>query len=266
MFSGWKKEDKDVLNQVVCRALDLKIQSTQLDIKSNEFCGVFVDTRPRAVGLIEEFAAFKSFKACSAANYPIFAFLNENYAHDFLNEKLIQDWRITVIPTKNLDCSKNLIEYSDFMLRKLPFLVPQEFKKAIFFQSDGFLTQFGWEDFVNNNIYYFLGAPTRHISSVVFPNRPHLNNKGIINMNGGFSFRRLDIMRELSLEYSSFNCYEYGREDFAPPPEDLWYHYCLNLKYPQYYPSLEDAALFSQDPLRSIGDISKSYGFHSCQT
>lgn len=261
MFSKWKSEDKNVLNQVVCRALDLKVTEKEV---SDDFCGVYVDTRPRAVGLVEEFAALKSFKLFSKYNYPLFVFLNENYSREFLNEKLIKDWRITVIPIRNLDCSKNLIEYSDFMVRELPFLIPEQFKKSIFLQADGFLLNFGYEELIEHYYPYFLGAPTRHLGSVIFPDRPDLSNKEIVNLNGGFSFRRLDKMRELSKKYSHLACYERGRADFAPPPEDQFFNYTLALEGVQS--NLEAASIFSQDPLRNFEDIKFTYGFHSCQT
>ncbi len=263
MFNNWSSENRAVLDSVVSRVLEMPLEKKKPEY--DDFCGVFVDGRERGIENIYEYSAFKSFKLFSKYNYPIFALINKNHTKDFLTTQLIKDYRITIIPIEPIVCIDSLKNYTDFMIKQIPFLIPEKFTKSIFFQADGYLLNNGYEDFLEYNYYHFLGAPNRHVASVVFPQNPEIQQNQIVNQNGGFSFRRLDTLRMLSKKYGNLVNYEFGRADFQAAPEDLFWNYTISLEYPNQLPNHEASSIFSQDPLKSFSDVNRSYGFHSCQ-
>ncbi len=48
MFSNWKSDNRAVLDEVVNRALNLPLDISK-KVKSDEYCGVFVDGRDREI-------------------------------------------------------------------------------------------------------------------------------------------------------------------------------------------------------------------------
>ena len=182
---------------------------------SDEFCGVFVDGRDRDIRSYEDYAAFKSFKLFSDKDYPILAFINKNVlASDrFLDKQTISDSRIFCFPIEPLN---SLDEYTSFCVKRLYNLIPNDFQRGLFFQPDGFLIKSGWESFIKEGNYEFLGAKWIHSPSVeTFVGGRWVNTLNFATRacNGGFSYRYIPRFKAVSEKYGNLKMREAGTEN-----------------------------------------------------
>jgi len=227
--------------------------------KSTEFAGVFVDGRNREINTLEDFASFHSFHVFSEYSYPIYVFVNN--INNFLNgeEDLIKKYNIIIkkIPVLSHD------EYSDFSIKDLYFLIPENIKHIITIHSDGMLMKGGYEKYVLNKKFAYIGSPWLHSPSIDILNSnnewlPFFKNTRI--GNGGFSYRNTDFCREASKRFSKFHLRERHTEN-KKPPEDLFFATIANHFFNS--PSVEEAKIFSIDPLDEKDYNNKaSFGFH----
>ncbi len=262
LFNHWEKSDWNVM-QYICKDIlnqELDIESKK---KSEEILFIYLDGRLRSYNFLEDWAAFKSTKLYSEYNYQTWAFLNENVI-DFLDKKTIKDYRITFIPIKPLN---SLTEYSKFIVNNLYNLIPNNFKYLCFYQSDGFLMRCGWEKYCIDNDFAFIGAHFQHNPAIEIVNNGKWEN--ILNFytygfNGGFSFRKLNIMKKFSELYGNLEQREMFTEN-KWPQEDLQTGYWVYGTEMAKMPTKNQACIFSKDPC-SLNMIKNraSFGFHRC--
>jgi Protein of unknown function (DUF5672) len=257
---------KTLENQSALLRICGEILTTPLAKKpqSNEFCAVFVDGRDREINCCEDYAAFYSFNIASQCNYPIFAFVanTENFLHN--NQSLINDLRINVIKINPL---KNLNEYSYFVINNV-FYHLGVCKYAITIQPDGFFTgKQGWEDYALSTKVPFLGARWLHHAFVIGKTQDNqwarFSNKSTCFCNGAFSFRDIDVMKNIASTYSHLTLAEYGDPNNTYPKEDLFFgHFLYNVEN-FTPPTIEQCNKFSLDPIDIQEFTNKeSFGFH----
>ena len=213
---------------------------------SNDFTFIFVDGREHNYTQIEYLAAFKSTKLFSNKNYKILAFVPNTT--NFLDNRVdLDNWRIEFI---KIDPIRSHNEYSDFCLKWFPWMVPNSCSNLIFFQSDGFLISPGFENHLFDKNYGFLGSPWLHRPNIEFLDNDNLWKRfttSIYQGNGGFSFRRLELMKQVSQLHNQHKFREYGTLDKSPP-EDLMNSVISTLGN-YNIPTIEEAQKFSQDPI-----------------
>ena len=154
-------------------------------------------------------------------------------------------------------------EYSDFCIKKLYFLIPENIKHIITIQSDGMFMKKGYENYVLNKKFAYIGSPWLHSPSIDILNSsdewiPFFKNTRI--GNGGLSYRNTDFCREASKHFSNLSLRERYTEN-KKPPEDLFFSTIANHFFSS--PSVEEATEFSIDPLDEYDYNNKtSFGFH----
>ena len=252
-----KKEEDQAFIKLVCN--DILQNDKNHTCKSDVFAGIFVEGRNREINNLEDFASFHSFYVFSEYSYPIYVFINNT--KNFLNnrEDLIKKYNIIInqIPTLSHD------EYSDFCIKKLYFLIPENIKHIITIQSDGMFMKKGYENYVLNKKFAYIGSPWLHSPSIDILNSsnewiPFFKDTRV--GNGGLSYRNTDFCRAASKQFSSLTLRERFTEN-KRPPEDLFFSTIANHFFKS--PSLEEARKFSIDPLDEHDYNNKtSFGFH----
>lgn len=259
-------KDQIVLGKICFDILNIKYQEKP---NSDDFCGIFLESRNRAVNSYEEYASMFSFKAFSQFNYPIFAFVNENIIKEnkFLDPEKVKEWRINLIPIQELATRK---DYAVFNYKFNVFNKLGGIDKCVTLHPDGFLIKEGWEEYVIKNDFDFIGAKWLHCPSIRSSNTT-INNEllkmsPVYGCNGGFSYRKASVMNAIINKFNqnSLNTlYENGRADKFPPPEDLFFNFFgwnLGLIKP---PTKEECDIFSLDPI-TLKEYNNqaSFGFH----
>lgn len=254
-------EDRLVMHRICSETLltqNLKKES------SDNFAAVFVEGRDRFVNSIEELAAIWSFKVFSKFNYPVYLLVNNDTNILGGDQEFLNCLRIKVIKIPELN---SLDAYSDFCIKNLyTKYLPPEIDNLLHIQSDGFLMKDGWEEFVLDNGFDYIGAHFRHfpaIKTIDDLGKPLFTEfKGRQIGNGGFSFRKLSKMKLISEKYSNYKMIERGTENKLPP-EDVFFSFFGFNDSTLKLPSLKDCDVFCQDPLTLSAFINKgSYGFH----
>ncbi len=242
-------EDKSVMGRI---CFDILNQEEEQKTESDEFCGVFIEGRDRPITSFEDFASFKAFFLFSQYSYPVFLFLNENVA-EVLTPELVKKYRINIVKIKPLE---NLFQYSDFCINQLFKLIPEKFENILTFQPDGFLIKPGWEKFVTDNNFSYIGAAWRHWGGVMVERNKewHVFNEKRTNMaNGAVSFRkRSKMLKATNLlkksHLKSEEIIEMGNADYKPALEDLFYSYFLFCVLGEKPPTVEQCNQFVTDP------------------
>lgn len=247
--------------RLVCN--DIFSQPLQDKPYNEDFAFVFVDGRPDMnFDTLEHHTMFHSCRLFSQFRYPIFCFVNniENL-YKFIS---LLDFDLKIIP---IDPINSLEEYTNFCVKKLYNLIPDNIKHVITMQSDGFLLKNEWETYILENNWDYISSPWRHTPSI----EEFRNNSWqpffypVIVGNGGFSCRRLSLCKL----YSKYFKDRLLREKFAAnnkiPPEDLFYSVLFNHNLQDAkIPTPTQAEIFSIDPLtpKIYNSNNKPFGFH----
>lgn len=240
---------------------DTLIEDITPKIKSELFCGIYIDGRNREINSVEDFAALHSFKTFSEYDYP-YLVLSPNSNNLFNNDSKYKQIHHIEIPECNSHES-----YSQFVIKNIWNFIPKHFKRLLFVQSDGFLIKRGWEQYVLDTKVDYIGSAWCHGPGIdcLFQNKwVAINYPKIQCGNGGFSYRNRDICERISNTFSSLILKEHGCENEKPPPEDLFYSHLMNgWENGGIVASVEQCMKFSFDPITLKEYNNKySFGFH----
>jgi hypothetical protein len=155
---------------------------------STDFSGVIVDGRPN-ITFADLDAPMHSFRVFSEYNYPIWLYLSKKVDYRVIAEV---EKKYNNIDLVTIDSITDIVSYSNWMFNVFPTVCPSDPMLCI--QSDGFLIQNGWEDYINELEPDFIGAPWRSENRVI-------TSEGIAPVNkfcnGGVSFRKKDKMLQV---------------------------------------------------------------------
>lgn len=243
-------ENRSIEDQYLIYRIANDIMSAKLDIinkeKSDEFCAIYVEGRNREINYLEDFMSLKSFKLYSKYNYPIFAFVynDKNFLDD--NAWLLNQWRINIIKIPEI---KTLQDYSKFCIKDLYFKLPNWAEKCITLQPDALMLKNGWEEFINNNKFEFIGAHWQHLTKLEVKTDngwQAMAFNPVYGVNGGASFRKASKMRLISTKFDNYILRQINDNNLS---EDSFYSY-LGFNWGICkYPTLKECDLFSKDPL-----------------
>ena len=258
LYESRPEEDKVLIRDVCNYILNQPLKQKP---PSNDFAAIYVDGRDRDFKTREDYACIYSFKTFSKFDYPVFIFTQfperwewQGFTRVFINK---------TEPINSLE------EYSEFC-KKLYFLLPSYIENVITIQPDGMLLKHGYEEFIQSQNVDWLSSHWKHFARVEI--KLDFDNIALTSPtavgNGGFSYRKVSKMREISSRFGGLSLKECGRDDNRPPMEDLFYCAFMN-SFSQYkMPSLEQCCQFSVDPLdRNIFNLFLSgkrnlFGFH----
>lgn len=160
--------------------------------QSDEFCGFYFHGRDTPFTLEEHDIPIRSFRHFSEYSYPLYLFYNEASGGE-IDELLRRYDNITVVP---IDSMRSINDYDDFVINKM--FNYTNINKTLTIHSDGYLINPGWEKFVLEHDFDYIGAPwCNHAGKdgVIFQegceqfyNIERLTAVG----NGGFCFRKRD--------------------------------------------------------------------------
>lgn len=258
LYKNRSVEDQNFIHYVCNDILSINHKDKT---KNNLFAGIFVDGRDRFINSLEDYTCFHSFHVFSEYSYPIFVFVanTENFLDN--NYDLIKKYNIHI---KKIEKLNSLEDYSNFYIKNLYFSLPEEIEHTITLQPDAMLIKSGYEEYLLNHNFIYVGAPWLHAPAMEIYHeniwKQFLNPVRI--GNGGFSYRKASFCRWASKNFGQ----EIFREKFAEnnkkPQEDLFYSVIAN-NFPQYMPTIEQCLKFSIDPLDKIDYNDKlSFGFH----
>jgi len=251
------QEDLELLGKICYDTLTQSIDSKQ---QSNDFCGIYFEGRERDINAIEDFAVIHSFKIFSEYNYPIFVF-SPNSNNLLNNDPRYKNARIEHIQIPAQDSHD---KYSKFMFEDIWKYLPKQFENLLFFHPDGFLIRNGWEQFVIDNKFKYIGSAWCHTPSIdIYENNEwhNLNFPRIHCGNGGFSFRSRSACEKISSIYAKHILRETGSQG-TRVPEDLFYSHLIN-GIEGGVANLKQSMKFSLDPITLDEYNNKlSYGFH----
>lgn len=258
LYKNRSEQDQEFIKYV---CMDILSTSCKQKSRSNLFCGIFIDGRDRQINKLEDYACFHSFYTFSEYSYPIFAFVNniENFLDN--NQFLIDKYNIKIIKINQLN---SLEAYSTFCIRELYFNIPEEIEHVITLQPDAMIIKNGYESYLLNKNFVYIGAPWLHTPSVEYLDKDNLWQpffEPTLIGNGGMSYRRASFCRWASQNFGRLILREKFAENNKKPQEDLFYSVIANF-FPDK-PTPEEARQFSIDPLDKIDYNNKiSYAFH----
>lgn len=264
-YKNKSEEDKKLIVEVCESILSQPLKEQEY---SNEFAFLFVDGRPNMdFNTLEHHTMFHSCRAFSEKRYPIYCLVN-NIDGLFYNKELTK-YDLTVIKIQELN---NLEEYSRFMIEKVFFMLPENIENIITIQSDGFLLKSGWEDYIINSKCDWLSSHWKHYAGIdLYQDFLKISEWKIIPHqvcigNGGFSFRKISQLKEVSKTFSKIldKTRERGRSDNRIPMEDLFYCFFMKMFSNFNMPTLRQCDEFSKDPLTRKDWHNKTHGmgFH----
>ena len=157
-----RSEEDQIFIKDVC--MDILSTPCKDKIRSNLFCGIFIDGRNREINNMEDYACFHSFATFSEYSYPIFAFVNN--INNFLdnNTFLINNYNIKIIKIKQLT---SLEEYSNFCIKQLYFNIPLQIEHIITLQPDAMIIKKGYESYLLDKNFIYVGAPLLYTPSIM---------------------------------------------------------------------------------------------------
>ncbi len=267
LYQNKSDEDKKLIVEVCESILSQPLKELEY---SNEFAFIFVDGRASVdFDTLEIHAMFHSCRSFSQKKYPIFCFVN-NIDGLLYNKELIK-YDLTVIKILEIN---SLEDYSNFCIKELYFKLPENINNVVTIQADGFLLKSGWEDWINQNKLDWCSSHWKHYArieayipelSLSRPEKLEYTWRTITKPtaigNGGFSFRRVNIMKDISNLFSRVKLREFGRSDDRYPMEDLFFTGFMNLFDNYEIPTLKQCDEFSKDPLTRKDWDNKTYGF-----
>lgn len=246
-------EDQSVLGKICFDTLCIK---EKIKDRNNQFCFIFVEGRERKLNSYEDLAALKSCRVFSKYNYPIYIF--QNRISFGANKTIFYD-EIKNIYNIPINPINNRYDYSEFC-KVLYHLIPPIHEYAVTIQPDGFFIKEGWEEFILQHKFDYIGAPWRHYAGICNEKGEEIENVRVNIGNGGFSCRKIDKMKEISSKFAEFKLLERGSQ--YPPPEDLFCGYFSRI-LGYNLPTVEQANSWSLDPIDLEDYLNKkSFGFH----
>ena len=231
---------------------------------SDEFAGMYVHGGEKEFKFEEHYAPFLSFRGYSKFRYPIYLFYADDANED--NEAVMRIKEefspVIIIPIPRL---ADHGEYSKFMIRQAFHEVEQE--KIITFQDDGFFRKSGWEEFVNQYDFDYVGAPWPFLvnqqgsgyDQVCYdPEKYGIPKDVRVTVgNGGFSYRKKSKMIEVASKVADQDCN--WKYDGNQLPEDTFFSYFgFGMNIFKHVPD-DIASRFSREPYHENVD---SFGFH----
>ena len=258
LYTNRSQKDQDFI-KYVCN--DLLLINPKNKITNNLFAAIFIEGRDRFINSLEDHACFHSFYAFSEYAYPIYAFVNntENFLNN--NQDLIEKYNIKIIKINGLN---SLEEYSNFYIKDLFLQIPNEIEHIITLQPDAMLIKQGYEEYLLNNNFIYVGAPWLHMPAIeIYDDNQWKQFLNPVRIgNGGFSYRKSSFCKWASSNFGQ----RVFREKFAPdnkkPQEDLFFSVIANY-FTENMPTIEQASKFAIDPLDKIDyDNKTSFGFH----
>ncbi len=260
LYTNRSPEDKSFIREVCNDIIKEPIAGKP---ESSEFCGIYVDGRLRDVNCLEDYSSLYSFKRFSTYNYPIYVFLAN--PDNFLNNNydLIKKWRINIV---KIDPIKDLEGYTNFCVKELYNLLPNNIRWGVTLQADAMILKNNWEMEIIKNNFTYVGSPWKHAPSIEYQDIKgnwHDFSYPVRMGNGGFSVRDIKFFKDKFNEYKNWKL----REKFAPndkiPPEDLLAS-VLATHLNGNVPTVEQANSFCCDPLTKEMWDNKThkFGFH----
>ena len=156
--------------------------------KSNKWSCIYTYGDDKDFISSEHFAPIHAFRIFSKFEYPIYLFINFLKTGDL--DVLLNRYPGIIVTT--IEPLKNSFEYNYWFINKLWYMVDTEY--VITCQNDGFLLKSGYEGFIEENDFDYIGA--------VWKDEVKLHTKNF-NLppqkigNGGFSARKPSKMREV---------------------------------------------------------------------
>ena len=154
---------------------------------SDEFAGIYLHSN-KPFTLADHEAPIRGFRVFSKFKYPILLFISPESLTpdvDYLVDKYDIDVRL--IPKLN-----DIIEFNEFCLDYLHYLIPERLNQLIVIQADGWIIKSGWEDMTKG--YSWLGAKWKEPIQVM---EETFNLPPVEIGNGGACFRRRDKCLEV---------------------------------------------------------------------
>jgi len=236
-------------------------------ISSNEFAGIYVYGWDRDFKLEENEAPILAFRHYSQYSYPIFLFCNKDKTGEV--EKLADKYEnINIILIEEM---RSIKDYDHFMITECFQRIPKMFNRLLNFHEDGFLLKAGWEDFVLEHDFDYIGAPWNHIETqdneyaldkyLKFKIKDGTKWEDIksntVVGNGGFCYRKRDKALQV-VDRIDLKDYEQKWKGGQVCPDDMFYSFHgFGLGY--FKPvSVELAKQFSEEPYCGAD----TFGFH----
>lgn len=148
---------------------------------SNDFAGVYLHSNSPFV-LKEHIASFHSFRVFSQYQYPIYLFISLDAITPDVETIVNLYQPVKVVTIQRL---KTIIDFNNFCINNLLYLIDVNHENLLFFQSDGFIIKEGWEEKCSD--YSWLGAAWKDSIKVI---ENTFNFPEVIGFNGGCNFRR----------------------------------------------------------------------------
>lgn len=258
LYKNRTNVDQNFIKYVCNDILSLKSKPKN---SSNLFAGIFVDGRNREINKLEDYACFHSFYTFSEYSYPIYAFVYNTKS--FLNDnlELIEKYNIKINKIEQLN---SLEEYSKFYINNVYFNLPKEIEHTITLQPDAMLMKSGYEEYLLNNNFIYVGSPWLHMPAMeIYHENIWKQFLSPVRIgNGGFSYRKASFCKWASENFSNFIFREKFADNDKKPQEDLFFSVIANY-FKENIPTIEEASKFSIDPLDEIDYNNKtSFGFH----
>lgn len=212
---------------------------------SDEFCGLYFHGHARPFTLAEHDIPIRTFRYFSQYSYPIYLFYNEAAGGEI--EELLRRYdNIVVVPIKVM---RSIRDYDVFVIYEMFEKI--SINNTLTFHWDGYLLNPGWEAYVLEHDFDYIGAPwCRHAGedgNLYLPGQEtrHPIRRRTAVGNGGFCFRKRDKCREvaavvdrraLNWRYSNglnlpddvfFSYFGFGLEIFRPYDVSLAYRWAL---------------------------------------
>jgi Protein of unknown function (DUF5672) len=221
--------------------------------RDDNYCGIYFHANDSPFLMSEHETPIKSFRATSRYSYPIFLFYNIDAGGEI--ETLIRKYdNIHVIAVSKMT---RIQQFDDFFINRLFQSLHPRFNKTVTFHWDGFFLNPGWEDFLEQHDFDYIGAPwcrTARNTMVL----PHAKKKYPIAHstsvgNGGFTYRKRDKCLEVVSRIDKDDI------DWESCPDDGFYSY-FGFGLGIFKPCSVDVALkWAREPFFDFN----SYGFHS---
>ena len=263
LHSTRSAEDQDVIIKVCSSILFKSVEENKP--KNNEWVAIYIDGRNREINDVESVCAIKSFKIHSKYDAPVYCFINNDKDFFGYTYDLMEKWNLRVIRIPEIN---SLEEYSKFWIKDIFDYLPPELEHIITLQPDAMLLKSGFEDFILNSGRDWLSPHWKHYARIEANLHGKwdsgYNLKPTCIGNGGFSYRKVSKIKQISSLFKDYVFREYGRNDDRAPMEDLFFTF-LGTNAGWNMPTLRQCDEFAVDPLTLDiwnDKVNLPYGFH----
>lgn len=228
--------------------------------KSNDFCGFYFHGRTTPFTLEEHDIPIRTFRCFSRFSYPLYLFYNVSSGGEI--EELLRRYdNIIVVPINPMH---SINDYDDFVINNM--FHHTEINNTLTFHSDGFLINPGWEEFVLDHNFDYIGAPwCNHAGrdGELFKSgcsQFYQIDKLTAVGNGGFCFRKrdkcLEVVSKVDREHLNWQYVD------GHLPDDVFFSYFgFGLGVFDSF-DVELAFQWAGEPISSWN----TFGFHRTQT